>query len=133
MERQVLGLQEQVDRLQRKKQLFSWQQAEGIITGQELLAAHHQLKSEESLLNTQLDRLKAFNNEPSPMTLATFKKLAECWSESLANEFNYVSDEIKAKIAEFFNLYITVHPKESSKGYSFNLMANIPPRNGWLY
>jgi len=29
-------------------------------------------------------------------------------------------------LAEFFDLYKTVHPKESSKGYSFNITANIP-------
>ena len=41
-------------------------------------------------------------------------------------ELDHASDELRAKFAEFFDLYITVHPKESSKGYSFDITANIP-------
>ena len=44
----------------------------------------------------------------------------------MVGELDYASDELKAKFAEFFDLYITVHPKESSKGYSFDITANIP-------
>ena len=66
--------------MQQKKRLYSWQQAEGIITDQELLAAHWQLKSEETVSNTQLDRLETFRNEPSPLDMANFRKMADYWS-----------------------------------------------------
>ena len=39
MESQVIALQEQIDKLRKKKRLYSWQQAEGIITDEELLSA----------------------------------------------------------------------------------------------
>jgi hypothetical protein len=40
IERQVRGLQEQLNHLQQKRRQYSWQQAEGIRTEEELLAAH---------------------------------------------------------------------------------------------
>ncbi len=54
------------------------------------------------------------------------KKLADYWRGGLVGELDNASDELRAKFAEFFDLYITVHPKESSKGYSFDITANIP-------
>jgi len=126
MERQVRGLQEQVDRLQRKKRQYSWQQAEGIITGQELLTVHRQIKSEETVLNTQLDKLEAFNMEPSPLDLATFRKLADYWSGDIAHELWDATDEVKARFAELFDLYATILPDGSRTGYHINLSANIP-------
>ena len=92
-----------------------------------MLAAHNQLRSEEDVLNGQLERLEEFSGEPSPPDKATFDKLADYWREDLVGELDYVSDELKAKFAEFFDLYVTgFHPNESSKGYSFDIMANIP-------
>ncbi|MFC1943525.1 hypothetical protein ACFLWO_02975 [Chloroflexota bacterium] len=44
----------------------------------------------------------------------------------MVGELDNASDELRAKFAEFLDLYITVHPKESSKGYYFNIMTNIP-------
>ena len=126
MERQGRALQEQVDRLQRKKRQYSWQQAEGIITDQELLIAHRQLKSEESVLNTQLGRLEAFRGEPSPPDMATFKKLAEYWSGDIAYELWDARDQVRARLAEFFDLHATIHPDGSRNGYHFDLAANIP-------
>ena len=41
-------------------------------------------------------------------------------------ELDHASDELRAKFTEFFDLYITVHPKESLKSYSFDITANIP-------
>ncbi len=53
--------------------------AEGIITDEELLAAHRQLRSEDGILNGQLKRLEEFSGEPSPPDKATFEKLADYW------------------------------------------------------
>ena len=126
MERQVRGLQEHIDRLQQKKRLYSWQQAEGIITDQELLTMHRQLKSEESRLNEQVVRLKAFRDEPSPPDMTTFKRLSEYWSGDIAGELWDATDEVKAKFAELFDLQATLHPENSPDGYHFNLTANVP-------
>ena len=126
MERQVKGLQEQIVRLQQKKRQYSWQQAEGIITDQELLIAHRQLKSEESVLNAQLGRLEVFRSEPSPPDMATFKKLAEYWSGDIAHELWDATDQVRARFAELFDLHATVRPDGSRDGYHFDLAANIP-------
>jgi hypothetical protein len=83
-------------------------------------------RSEEDVLSGQLERLEEFSGEPSPPDKATFEKLTAYWRGDLVGELDHVSDELKAKFAEFFDLYIIVHPKESSKGYSFNITANIP-------
>ncbi len=126
IERQVRGLQEQVSRLQKKKRLYSWQQAEGIITDQELLTAHRQLKSEESILSAQLGRLEAFRGEPAPPDRATFKRLAEFWSGDIAHDLWNAPDELRAKFAELFDLHATIHRDGSQDGYHFGLTANIP-------
>ncbi len=73
-----------------------------------------------------MKRLKEFSGEPSPPDKATFEKLAEYWRIALICEFDHVSDEIKAKFAEFFDLYVTVRPMESSNGYGFNMTLNVP-------
>ncbi|MEE8414572.1 MAG: hypothetical protein V3R96_08470, partial [Dehalococcoidales bacterium] len=126
MEQQVTGLKKQVEQLEKKRRLYSWQQAEGIITDQELLAAHRQLKSEEGLLTIQMDRLKAFKGEESPMTLATFKRLAEYWSGDIANELWDATDDVKARFAELFDLQATIVPDKSQNGYHINMSANVP-------
>ena len=112
--------------MQQKKRQYSWQQAEGIITDQELLIAHRQLKSEEGVLNAQLGRLEAFRGEPSPPDMATFKKLAEYWSGDIAHELWDATDDVRARFAEHFDLYATIHPDKSQDGYHFDLAANIP-------
>ncbi len=91
-----------------------------------MLTAHRQLRSEEDILNGQLKRLEEFSGEPSPPDRATFEKLAEYWRAGLVGELDHASDELKAKFAEFFDLYVTVKPMESSKGYGFSITANIP-------
>ena len=126
MERQTKEVQEQLNKLQRKRRQYSWQQAEGIITDEELLSAHKQLRSEEDVLNGQLKRLEEFSGEPSPPDRATFERLADYWRGSLVCELDNVSDEIRAKFAEFFDLYVTVHPEKFSKGYDFNMTLNVP-------
>ncbi len=126
MDRQIKEVREQLGKLQRKRRQYSWQQAEGVITDEELLAAHKQLRSEEDVLNGQLTRLEEFSGEPSPPDKATFDRLANYWRGGLVGELDHASDELRAKFTEFFDLYITVHPKESSKGHSFDITANIP-------
>ena len=126
IERQVKDLKEQVGRLQKKKRLYSWQQAEGIITDQELLTAHRQLKSEESILSEELGRLEAFRGEPVPPDMATFKKLAEYWSGDIAHELYHAPEDVRARFAELFDLYATVRPESSRNGYHFDLLSNIP-------
>ena len=91
-----------------------------------MLAAHRQLKSEETLLNEQVARLEVFKGEPSPPDMATFKRLAEFWSGDIANELRNPADQVKAKFAELFDLHATIHPDGSLNGYHCNLSANIP-------
>lgn len=33
---------------------------------------------------------------------------------------------VRSKFAELFDLYVTVRPMKSSKGYGFDMMLNIP-------
>lgn len=108
MERQIKEVQEQLSKLQHKRRQYSWQQAEGIITDEELLTAHKQLRAEEGILNGQLKRLEEFSGEPSPPDKTTFERLANYWRGDLVGELDHASDELRAKFAEFFDLYITV-------------------------
>ncbi len=79
MERQIREVREQLSKLQHKRRQYSWQQAEGIITDEELLVAHKQLRAEEGILKGQLKRLEELSDEPSPPDRATFAKLASYW------------------------------------------------------
>ena len=88
--------------------------------------AHRQLKSEESLLNEQLGRIEQFRGEPAPPDEATFKKLAEFWSGDIAHQLYHAPDDLRARFAELFDLYATLKPDSSWKGYHFDLLANIP-------
>jgi len=126
MERQIKEVREQLSKLQKKRRQYSWQQAEGIITDEELLTAHKQLRSEEGILNGQLKRLEEFSGEPSPPDKATFEKLAAFWRGDIVGELDHASDELRAKFVELFDLYVTIHPEKSSKGYRFGITANIP-------
>jgi len=126
IERQVKALEEQVSRLQQKRRQYSWQQAEGIITDEELRTAHKQLKSEESIINEQLGRMEQFRGEPAPPDMATFKKLAEYWTGEIASELDDAPDDVRARFAELFDLYATIRPDSSLDGYHFDLSANIP-------
>jgi len=126
IERQVSGLQEQINRLQQKRRQYSWQQAEGIITDEELRTAYKQIKSGESIINEQLARLEQFRHEPAPPDMATFKKLAEYWTGEIAGKLNDAPDDVKARFAEMFDLYATIRPDTSLDGYHFDLSANIP-------
>ncbi|MFC1989958.1 hypothetical protein ACFLVW_05305 [Chloroflexota bacterium] len=108
MDRQVKEVRAQLSKLQQKRRQYSWQQAEGVITDEDLLTAHNQLRSEENVLNGQLKRLEEFSGEPSPPDKATFDKLANYWRGDLVGELDHASDELRAKFAEFFDLYITI-------------------------
>ena len=126
IEQQVTGLQEQIRQLQQKRRQYSWQQAEGIITGEELRTMYKHLKSEESMLNDQLQRLAEFRNQPEPPDRATLKKLAEYWGRDVADELNQAPDDVRARFAELFDLQVTIRPDGSVDGYHFDLSANIP-------
>jgi len=126
IDRQVSGLQEQINRLQQKRRQYSWQQAEGIITEEELLTACRQIQSEERIINEQLGRLEEFSGEPAPPDMATFKKLAEYWTWEIASELDDVPDDVRARFAEMFDLHVTIHPNTSRHDYHFDLSANIP-------
>jgi DNA invertase Pin-like site-specific DNA recombinase len=125
IETKARNLQEQVAKLQQKRRLYSWQQAEGIIS-EELLAAHKQLKSEESILNEQLARLEEFRSEPSPPNVAAFRKLAEYWSGEISYKLWDAPDDVKDRFAELFDLRATIHPDSSKDGYHIDLTANMP-------
>ena len=126
MDRQRKELQEQLNKLQRKRRQYSWQQAEGIITDEELLAAHRQLKSEMDILNGQLKRLEEFSGEPSPPDKETFEKMAAFWRRDILGELDHNSDELRANFAELFDLHVTVHSKKPLKDYSYDITVNIP-------
>jgi hypothetical protein len=126
IERQVRGLKEQLSRLQQKRRQYSWQQAEGIIAEEELLAAHRQIRSEESILNAQLRRLEEYGGEPAPPDRAAFRKLAEYWGGAIAYELDHAPDDVRARFADLFDLYVTIHPDSSGNGYHVDLSANIP-------
>ena len=126
IERQIKGIQGQVNRLQKKRRLYSWQQVEGIITEDDLLIVHRQLKSEKNILNDQLHRLEEFRGEPTPPDWARFKKLAEYWAGAIACELDYAPDDMRARFVELFDLYVTIHPNSSGNGYHFDMSANIP-------
>lgn len=127
IERQVKVLEEQINRLQQKRRQYSWQQAEGIITAEELWKAYRQIQSEESIIKEQLVRLEKFKREPAPPDMATFKKIAEYWTCDIASELYNAPDDVKARFAEMFDLQVTIHPDNTSRdGYHLNLSANIP-------
>jgi predicted nucleic acid-binding Zn-ribbon protein len=77
IERQVKALEEQLRHLEQKRRQYSWQQAEGIINEEELRIAFKQIKSEETVIREQMSRLEQFRQEPAPIDMATFKKMAE--------------------------------------------------------
>jgi hypothetical protein len=126
MERQVKALEEQLRRLQQKRRQYSWQQAEGIITAEELRTAHKQLKSEKDILDEQLGRMAQFRGEPAPPDMATFKRLAEYWTWKIGKELYDAPDDVRARFAELFELYATIRPDNSHDGYHVDLLANIP-------
>ena len=119
-------LEEQVNHLQQKRRQYSWQQAEGIITEEELRTACRQIQSEERIIKEQLIRLEKFKREPAPPDMATFKKLAEYWTEGITSELHYAPDDVKARFAEMFDLQVNIHPNTSRHDYHFDLSANIP-------
>ncbi|MDO8567904.1 MAG: hypothetical protein Q7R57_04230, partial [Dehalococcoidales bacterium] len=70
--------------------------------------------------------LGKFERQPAPPDMATFKKLAEYWTGEIASELNNAPDDVRARFAEMFDLYVTIHPNNSPGGYHFDLSANIP-------
>jgi hypothetical protein len=70
--------------------------------------------------------LEEFRGEPAPPDWVTFRKLAEYWAGEISYELDHAPDDVRAKFAELFNLYVTIHPNSSQAGYHFDLSANIP-------
>jgi DNA invertase Pin-like site-specific DNA recombinase len=123
---QVKNLEEQISQLQKKRRQYSWQQAEGIITAEELKSAFKQIKSEEDLMKEQLGRLEGFHNQPAPPSVETFKKVAGFWADETLHELLHASDEVRDKFAQLFDLYATIKPDSNKDGYHIDLSANIP-------
>ena len=126
IERQVKTFEEQSRHLAQKRRQYSWQQAEGIISEEELRMAFKQIKAEESVINEQMNRLEQFRQEPPPLDMATFKKLAEFWPGEIASNLVDAPDDVRAKFAEMFDLHATILPDGSQNGYHVDLTANIP-------
>ena len=126
IERQVKVLEEQVGHLEQKRRQYSWQQAEGIINEEELRTASKQIKSEEAVIREQMSRLEQFRQEPAPIDMATFKKMAEFWPSEINNNLYDAHDDVKTKFAEMFDLHATILPDGSRNGYHVDLTANIP-------
>jgi hypothetical protein len=126
IERQSKALEEQLRRLEQKRRQYSWQQAEGIITDEELRTVFKQIKSEENIINEQMGRLEQFRREPAPMDMATFKKLSEFWPYEIMSNLHDAPDDVRARFAEMFDLHATIRPDGSRDGYHVDLSANIP-------
>jgi hypothetical protein len=126
IERQIGDIEEQMNKLEQKRRQYSWQQAEGVISGEELIAAHKQIRAEEDALKNQLKRLDDFRGEPAPPDIASLRKVAEYWTGEIAFDLDRSPDDIKAEFAELFDLYATVRPGGSEKDYHIDLSANIP-------
>ena len=77
-----------------------------------------------------MNRLKKFNQEPPPMDVATFKKLAEFWPCEIMSNLHDAPDDVRARFAEMFDLYATIRPDGSKEGYHVDLSANIPLEMG---
>ncbi|GAJ17500.1 unnamed protein product, partial [marine sediment metagenome] len=110
MERQVKVLEEQSRRLEQKRRQYSWQQAEGIISEEELRTAFKQIKSGESVISEQISRLEHFRREPAPMDITTFKKLAEFWPAEIIGNLANATDDVRARFAELFDLHAIICP-----------------------
>jgi hypothetical protein len=126
IERESKALEEHLRHLEQKRRQYSWQQAESIITENELRAAFKQIQSEESVIKEQMSRLEKFRKEPPPMDVATFKKLAEFWPCEIMSNLHDAPDDVRARFAEMFNLYATIRPDGSQDRYHVDLSANIP-------
>jgi DNA invertase Pin-like site-specific DNA recombinase len=126
IERESKALEEHLGHLEQKRRQYSWQQAEGIITENELRKAFKQIQSEESVIKEQMSRLEKFRKEPPPMDMATFKKLAELWPCEIMSNLHDAPDDVRARFAEMFDLYATMRPDGSKDGYHVDLSANIP-------
>ena len=126
IDRQVKALEEQLRHLEQKRRQYSWQQAEGIINEEELRTAFKQIKSEETVIREQMSRLEQFRQEPAPIDMATFKKMAEFWPGEVTNNLSDAKDDVKTKFAEMFDLHATILPDGSQNGYHIDLTANIP-------
>jgi hypothetical protein len=126
IEKQFKTLEEQMRHLEQKRRQYSWQQDEGIITEEELRAACKQIKSEEIIIDEQMSRLKQFKQEPAPMDMADFDEMAEFWQNMIASNLTDVPDDVRAKLAEMFDLHATIRPDGSENGYHVDLTANIP-------
>ena len=126
IEQQVKVLEEQICRLEQKRRQYSWQQAESIITEEELRTAYKQIQPEENIIKEQLVRLEKFKREPAPPDMVTFKKLAEYFTCEIASELYDAPDDVRGRFAELFDLYATILPDSSRNGYHVDLSANIP-------
>jgi len=126
IERQSKALEAQLRHLEQKRRQYSWQQAEGIISDEELRTAFKQIKSEENVIREQINRLKQFRTEPAPMDMATFRKLAAFWPSEIMSDLCNAPDDVRARFAEMFDLYATIRADGSQNGYHVDLTANIP-------
>lgn len=126
IDRESKILEGQLRHLEQKRRQYSWQQAEGIITDEELRIAFKQIQSEEGVVKEQIGRLEQFKREPAPMDMATFKQMAEFWPEEIMINLRHAPDDVRAKFAQTFDLYATVRQDGSKNGYHVDLSANIP-------
>ena len=108
--------------------MFEGLQVQGISDGvkEELRTAFKQIRSEESVISEQIDRLEYFRREPAPMDMATFKKLAEFWPGEIIGNLANATDDIRTRFAETFDLHAIIRPDGHPDGYHIDLTANIP-------
>jgi DNA invertase Pin-like site-specific DNA recombinase len=126
IEAQIQKIQEQVDGLHRRRRLYSWQHSEGIIGDREVLDACRGIQTQAALLEKQLGNLRRFLDQPEPPDPATIEEWVKLWPTTLATHYQNVSDEIKCKFAEVFDLTVTIFPGHIPRSYRLQLTANIP-------
>jgi len=130
MERQIKVFEEQSRRLEQKRRHYSWQQAEGIISEEELRTVFKQMKSEESVISEQISRLEQFRREPAPIDMATFKKLAEFWPGEIISNLAKATDDVRARFADMFDLHAIIRPDGHPDGYHVDLTLHFPYQTG---
>jgi hypothetical protein len=87
---------------------------------------YKQIKSEENVINEQLNWLEQFKREPALSDITTLKKLTDYWSWEVNSELRDAEDNLRARFAEVFDLRVTVCPDNHGEGHHLNLSAKIP-------
>jgi len=127
IDKQIEDLRNQTSKLHEKRRLLSWQHSERVINDEELLNAMKGIRAQAELLEKRLSDLERFLHEPAPPDPAMLgPKLKETMSCLIAMQYETATDETKDKLAELYDLKVTVFPGDSPRSYRLQLTASIP-------